>query len=80
MSFPDARRSGEREVPATEGSARPAGVPPRRFDQADGIQPRGVVCLCGRDFLTLTLEESCQPCPCVRRARFWVDEQADDDA
>jgi hypothetical protein len=31
----------------------------------------GEVCNCGRDYLTLTLEESLEPCPCIRRVRVW---------
>jgi hypothetical protein len=40
-----------------------------------------VVCRCKRDYLTLTLEESCEPCPCARRVRVWqwMDDEDEDE-
>lgn len=69
-------RAWWRHVRPPAPGSRPTGPPPpvRRLDQSGGVHPPGVVCGCGRDYLTLTLEESCQPCPCVRRGalmRVW---------
>lgn len=72
-----------RHVQPPRLESRPSGppAPVRRFDQRGGVHPPGVVCRCERDFLTLTLEESCQPCPCARKVRVWrrdLAEEGDD--
>jgi hypothetical protein len=57
----------------------------RRVPKASEIAStpkQGEVCHCGRDYLHLTLEESLEPCPCIKRVRVWGpwrDDEEDDD-